>query len=165
MLRLCVLIVSLGLSVPALAGGIAFVDFQSAVNDSNRGKSAQKRLEQMYAARKSEIDKQKSDLEQAFAQYDQQKLILTDEARAQAEQSLMMKQQQLQQDMMKYQTEMEQNYSNELAKLDAELRTLSGTIAKEKGFDLVIDKAVVVYSGPAVTDMTAEVIRRYNAGK
>lgn len=165
MLRLCVLIVSLGLSVPALAGGIAFVDFQSAVNDSNRGQSAQKRLEQMYAARKGEIDKQKSDLEQAFAQYDQQKLILTDEARAQAEQSLMMKQQQLQQDMMKYQTEMEQNYSNELAKLDAELRTLSGTIAKEKGFDLVIDKAVVVYSGPAVTDMTAEVIRRYNAGK
>ncbi|MFK7930624.1 MAG: OmpH family outer membrane protein, partial [Myxococcota bacterium] len=70
-----------------------------------------------------------------------------------------------QQDMLKYQSEMEQKYTAELSKLDVELRTLSGAIAKEKGFDLVIDKAVVVYSGPGVTDLTAEVIRRFNAGK
>jgi len=148
-----------------MAGGIAYVDFQSAVNDSTKGQSAQKRLEQMYAARKVEVDKQKAQLEQALTQYEQQKLILTDQARAQAEQTLMMQQQQMQQDMLKYQSEMEQKYTNELSKLDQELRTLSGAIAKEKGFDLVIDKAVVVYSGAGVTDMTAEVIRRFNAGK
>ncbi|MFK7929843.1 MAG: OmpH family outer membrane protein, partial [Myxococcota bacterium] len=93
MLRLCVLVISLGLTLPAMAGGIAYVDFQSAVNDSTKGQSAQKRLEQMYAARKVEVDKQKAQLEKALTQYEQQKLILTDQARAQAEQTLMMQQQ------------------------------------------------------------------------
>ena len=39
---------------------------------------------------------------------------------------------------------------------------MSVEIAKEKGFDLVLDKAMVVYHGGEVSDMTSDLVNRYN---
>ena len=40
---------------------------------------------------------------------------------------------------------------------------MSVAIAKEKQFDLVVDKQMVVYTGASTSDMTDELIRRYNS--
>lgn len=147
----------------AWAGGIAYVDFEAAVTQSTEAKQAQERLQQAYAVKLQELQRQRDELQKEFAEYEQKKLIMTDDARTRAEQGLMTKQQQLQQNMMAYQQEMDQQVAVELQKLDDKLRSVSSAIAKERGYDLVVDKAVVVYAGDGVVDMTQAVIQRYNA--
>ena len=65
---------------------------------------------------------------------------------------------------MQYQQEMQQNYYTLLQDLDTKMRALTATIAKEKGYSLVLDSAAVVYSGGDTVDMTNELIKRYNGG-
>ena len=152
-------------SAPALAGKIAYVDFERAVSQSHEAQAAQKRLQQVYASKLAELQRQQEQLQKAVEDYEQKKLILTDDARGQAEQQLYLQQQTLQQNMMTYQQEMDAQVAEELQKLDAKLRNVSGAIAKERGYDLVVDKAIVVYAGADVVDMTDAVIQAYNSGK
>lgn len=152
-------------SLPAWAGGIAYVDFERAVASSPDAQQAQKRLQQNYAAKLQELQRQRTELQKEYEEYEQKRLIMTDDARSTAEQSLMTKQNTLQQNMVTYQQEMDQQVAAELQKLDSKLREVSGAIAKERGYDLVVDKAVVVYSGAGIVDMTDAVIQRYNAGR
>jgi len=165
LLALVVVLGSLLAASPALAQKIAYVDFERAVSQSTEAQQAQKQLQQVYATKLAELQRQRDELQKAFEEYEQRKLILTDDARAQAEQQLMVQQQTLQQNMMNYQQEMDQQVAEALQKLDAKLRSVSAAIAQERGYDLVVDKAVIVYAGADVVDMTDAVIARYNAGK
>lgn len=151
-------------STPAFASGIAVVDFQRAVTETDEGKSAQQRLDAMYSSRKTEIEKMQSDLEAELQDFQARAMILSEEARAEAEQGLMVKQQQFQSLYVQYQQEMQQNYYTLLQDLDTKMRALTETIAREKGYDLVVDRAAIVYVGGSTVDMTDELIVRYNKG-
>lgn len=142
---------------------VAVVDFQRAVTETDEGKAAQTKLDTMYATRKSEIEKLQSDLEKEFKEYEQKALILSDDARKEAEQNLLVKQQRFESTYGQYQQEMQQAYFTLLQELDNQMRTLSASIAKEKTYCLVLDKAAVVYAGGEAIEMTDELIRRYNA--
>lgn len=163
-IRMAVVGIAVTLSAPALAGGIGFVDFQTAVTQLPEAARAQQRLEAMYAQKLKELQVQQTQLQKDVEDYESKKLILTDDAKAKAEQELMRKSQELQQTMVGYQNDMDRQVAAELQKLDQKLRDVSSKIAKERGYDLVLDKAVVVYAATGVTDMTADVIKRYNAG-
>ena len=161
MLRPFLFFVTLILASPALAGGMAYVDFQRAVNETNSGKSAQAQLEQAYSAKRGEIERQRVALQQAFETYEKRKQILNDDARLAAEQDLLAKQQKLEADVVRYEQEMQQQYMQVVQQLDTKMRAMAGTIAKERGYDMVLDKAAVVYAGAGSVDMTDELIRRY----
>lgn len=150
-------------AAPAWASGIAVVDFQRAVMETTDGKAAQDKLDTMYASRKSEIDKLRSDLEGDFADYQARQMILSDEARAETEKGLVEKQQKFEAKYGQYQEEMQKTYYALLQDLDEKMRILCEKIAKEKTYDVVLDRAAVVYAGGTTIDMTDELIRRYNA--
>lgn len=162
MVRAIAMSLMLAVSTSAWAGGIAVVDFQRAVNETTEGKAAQERLDTMYATRKSEIERLQAELESELQEYQSRAMILSDSARAEAEQELMTKQQRFEGLYMQYQQEMQQAYLSLLQDLDEKMRALSETIAREAGFDLVIDRAAVIYVGPGSTDMTDTLITRYN---
>ena len=149
--------------VAAWAGGIAVIDFQRAVNETNEGKAAQSKLDTMYASRKSEIETKRNELEAEFKDFQSRAMILSEAARGEEEQKLGMKQQQFQQLYMQYEQEMQQQYMQLLQNLDTKMRSVSEKLAKEKGYDLVIDKAAVVYVGGSTVDMTDALVTRYNA--
>lgn len=162
MLRALIACFVLLAATPAFAGPIAVVDFQRAVTETDQGKAAQKKIDDMYESRRGEIERMQSDLEKQIQDFQARAMILSDQARAEQEQQLMLKQQQFQKRSMQYEVELQQTYSTLLAELDQKMRALSVTIAKEKGYDLVIDSAVVVHVGGAVVDMTNELVARYN---
>ncbi|MCB9690485.1 MAG: OmpH family outer membrane protein [Alphaproteobacteria bacterium] len=164
MTRFLVLSATLLFSVQAWAGGIAVVDFQRAVNETNEGKAAQAKLDGMFAARKGEIDKKQAELEAEFKDFESRAMILSESARAEAQQTLIQKQGAFQQLYMQYEGEMQQTYMTLLQDLDQKMRTISEKVAREKGYDLVIDRAAVVYMGGATVDMTDDLVKRYNAG-
>lgn len=162
MLRALIVSFVLFVASPAFAGPIAVVDFQRAVTETDQGKAAQKKIDDMYETRRAEIERMQRDLEKQIQDFQARAMILSDEARAEQEQQLMLKQQQFQQRSMQYEVELQQTYSTLLADLDQKMRALAATIAKDKGYDLVLDSAVVVYMGGSVVDMTSELVARYN---
>lgn len=147
----------------AQAGGIAVIDFQRAVTETNEGKEAQKKLDGMYSARKGEIEKKQQSLENEFNDFQSRAILLSDEAKAEAERGLMQKQAEFQQLYMQYEQEMQQTYMTMLQDLDTKMRRAAENVAKEKGYDIVIDRAAVVYLGGATVDMTDALVERYNA--
>ncbi len=153
----------LALTTVAQAGTIAVVDFQLAVTQTNEGKTAQSKIDQMYTARKAEIDKLKTELDREIADYQSRSMILSEGARADAEGQLVAKQQRFEQMYMGYQQEIQQTYGNLLQTLDEKMRAVSVGLAREKGFQLVLDKQAVVFSGADVVDMTSDLVVRYNA--
>ncbi len=163
-MRWLVFFVALIVAAPSFAGTIAVVDFQRAVTETNEGKSAQARLDAMYATRKNEVERLRNELETELKDFQARAMILSEAARAEQEQGLMLKQQNFQNTYMQYQQEMQQNYYTLLQDLDTKMRALTATIAKEKGYSLVLDSAAVVYSGGDTVDMTNELIKRYNGG-
>ena len=163
MIRTFILMVSIFVAAPSWAGGIAVVDFQRALTETKEGKAAQSKLDSLYETKKNEIDKMRSDFERSYQDYQGQKTILSNEARSAAEQKLMMQQQQFEQTYMQYQTEMQQTYAQMLQGLDTKMRALTQKIAKERGYDVVLDNSVVVYSGGVTKDITDALISRYNA--
>lgn len=150
------------LATLAHAGGIAVVDFQLAVTQTTEGKSAQARIDQMYTARKGEIDKLKTELDREIADYQSRSMILSESARAEAEGQLVAKQQRFEAMYVQYQQEIQQTYGGLLQQLDEKMRTVSVGLAREKGFDVVLDRQAVVFTGPAVVDLTPELVVRYN---
>lgn len=164
MTRVLAFALALTLAHPAFAGGIAVIDFQRAVNETNEGKAAQAKLDGMYSSRRGEIEKMERELATEIEDFKSRAMILSESARGDAEQQLMAKQQRFQQLYVQYEQEMQQTYLTLLQDLDTKMRTISEKVAKEKGYDLVIDRAAVVYMGGTTVDMTDELVKRYNAG-
>ncbi len=161
--RFLAMSLALFVSVQAWAGGIAVVDFQRAVNETDEGKAAQAKLDSMFATRKAEIEKKQKELEAEFKDFESRAMILSESARAEAQQALLQKQAAFQQLYMQYETEMQQTYMTMLQELDQKMRAVSAKVAQERGYDIVIDRAAVVYLGPNAVDMTDDLIKRYNA--
>lgn len=151
------------LSVPALAGKIAIVDFQRAVAETTEGKKAEQRLEAGMSERRTQLGQQQSELEQLYADYEKRKLILNEDARKAAETEIVNRQRKLEADAERFQQEMQQEYLEVVSDLDNKMRSLSSQIAKEKGYELVLDQSAVIYASGDTVDMTPELIRQYNA--
>lgn len=162
--RFLALTFTLFLSTQALAGGIAVIDFQRAVNETNEGKAAQTKLDSMYSAKKTEIETKQKQLETEIKDFESRAMILSESARNDARDQLVQKQAAFQQLYMQYEGEMQQTYMTMLQELDQKMRAISEKVAREKGYDLVIDRAAVVYMGGATVDMTNDLVQRYNAG-
>src|SRR5690606_790845 len=96
MLRALIACFVLLAATPAFAGPIAVVDFQRAVTETDQGKAAQKKIDDMYESRRGEIERMQSDLEKQIQDFQARAMILSDQARAEQEQQLMLKQQQFQ---------------------------------------------------------------------
>jgi len=153
------------ISQAATASGIVVVDFQRAVAETREGKQAQAELDTMFKSKKKAIEDMQDDIQQSIDDYKGQQAILSEAAKASAEQKLMQKQQVFEQTYMQYQNEMQQSYMQMLQGLDKKMRAMTYTIGKEKGYSVVLDKAVVVYAGPHTKDITDILISRYDSKK
>ena len=162
-MRHLLLLAALASPLSALAGGVAVVDFERAVNETTEGQEAQTRLDTMFSTRRDELAGLQAELETALADYEARAIVLSESARQEEERTLMTKQAALQQKAAEYEGEMQQTYMTLLQDLDEKMRRLTETIAAEREYDVVLDRAAVVYVGPGATDMTDELIRRYNA--
>src|SRR5262249_50718886 len=109
-------------STNAWATKVCYVDFQTAVTSTDEGKAAQKKIDTMYAARKSELEKMQSDLQKHIQDYQSRSLILAADAKAQEEQKLGLEQDNFQKTYQQYQDEMQQTYQQLLGDLDEKMR-------------------------------------------
>lgn len=143
---------------------VAVVDFQKALNDVNEAAGVRKKLEGMYGERKSAIEKMQKSLEAGAAEYEKQKMILSDSARKAKEEELMKQQMEFQQTYSRYEGEMQQAYYAAMQDFIEKMKKIAVAIGQERGYTVVLEatEGGVVYWSDSI-DITDELIKRYNA--
>ena len=150
-------------STPAHALKLCVIDFQTAVTETAEGKGAQTKIDAMYSSRKGELERMQKELEKAVQDYQSRAMILSAEAKAGEEQKLALQQRTFEQTYMNYQNEMQQTYMGLLGDLDEKMRAVAQVVGKEQSCTAVIDKAVVIYAGAEMADVTTTLVTKYNA--
>ncbi len=163
MVRTFTAIALLLLAPQAMASSLCTVDFQKAVTETNEGKSAQSKIDGLFKSRQDELVKMQGEFEQKVADFQKRAAMLAADARAAEEQQLMAQQGALQQTAMQYEQEMQQTYMSMLGNLDQKMRTVAADVGKSKDCSVVLDSAMVVFAGSDVTDVTLDLVARYNS--
>lgn len=141
---------------------IGYVDLQSALQRTSSGIAAKKQLEKELKNKKQELEKKKSDLEKQRDDIQKKKDLLSNAA-------LQQKAAELQQEMLKYREEMAkgqleiQKKERQLtAPIFKQLSTVINEIAKEKSYDMILEKSQqgIVWAKKEM-DLTAVVIEKF----
>lgn len=168
MRSLSILILSLfifAFSTVSYAGETAVVDFQRAINEVKQGVKAKEKLDSMYAQRQQQMAGLEQQLQTKLTEYEQQRALLSDTARAEKEQELMQMQGQAQQMAYQAEMEMQEAYAKEMEALIVKMRDIAIEIAKARTYDIVLEatEGGVVYHSDKIPDITNEVIKKFDA--
>jgi len=139
------------------------IDFQKAAAETKEGQALMKKIDSMFKTRQDEIARLQTEFESAVQDYQKRAMMLSPEAKAEEEQKLGLRQQQLQQTAMQYEGELQQTNQQMLMELDQKIRVVAADVGKAKGCTVVIDQAVVVYAADDISDITTELVSKYNA--
>ncbi len=148
----------------APAAKVATVDLQRALNEVGEGVQARARLETLHAGKKASLEQMRKQLDAQLADLEKQKLILSEQALRAKQQDLMQLDAQAQQATAAAEQEMRQAYYGAMETLIEKLKKVAAGIGAERGYTLILEvnSDAVVYAVPG-TDITAEVIKRYDA--
>jgi len=150
-------------AVPARAQAIniGYVDVQRAVQEVDEGKAARARLQTELQQKRADLEKKRADLEKMKADYDKQAPVLSEDAKRKKQEDLQKAfieaqnaGQQMQEELSGKEQEAMQTISKRLIQVVAE-------VSDKEHFTFVLDKAALLYA-PAASDVTNEVVRRYN---
>ncbi|MGZ6125958.1 MAG: OmpH family outer membrane protein [Myxococcales bacterium] len=140
---------------------IGYVDVQRAVQEVEEGKAARSRLQAELQQKRTDLDKKRADLEKMKTDYEKQAPVLSEDAKRQ-------KQEQLQKAFVEAQTaagQMQEELSGKeqeaMQSISKRLLQVVAEVSDKENFTFVLDKAALLYA-PAASDITNEVVRRYN---
>jgi outer membrane protein len=163
MLRRLLFALPLLLAVPARAQAmkIGYVDVQRAVQEVEEGKSARARLQQELAQKRQDLDKKRADLEKMKADYDKQAPVLSDDAKRKKQEELQKAFVEAQNAAGQMQEELSGKEQEAMQSISKRLLQVVAEVSDKENFTFVLDKAALLYA-PAASDVTNEVVRRYN---
>lgn len=145
---------------------VAVINSQQTLEESAEGKKAFAQLRERNDKIKRELERLDGEIQTLETKYNTQRLTMSDEAIMQLTSDLERKrtgrkryEEDSARDFQKFQFDLTQKIRNEVVPIITQ-------VAKEKGFDLVLDGVAggVIYFNPAI-DITSEVIRMYDASK
>jgi outer membrane protein len=163
MRRLLLALVLLVTARAAAAQGIkiGFVDVQRAVQEVEEGKAARVRLKKELDERRGQMDQKRSSLEKLKADYDKQAPILSDEAKKKKQEELQKFVIEAQNSAQQMQEELQGKEQDAMQSISKRLLQVVAEVSEKETFSFVLDKAALLYA-PAASDVTNEVVRRYN---
>lgn len=150
---------------------IAVVDFQKALDTVKEGEAARAKLEGMYESKRKQIEQMEVDLQAKAAELEKQAVILSEDALQQKQRALYEEQMRFQQIYMQSEQEMQVAYAQVMEDIVQKMKAICVKIGQERGYTLILETGQqgvlmgaggVVYAGGA-TDITGELITRYNA--
>ena len=144
---------------------IGFVDMQKAVQTTAEGKKAKAELEGEFEKKKKELQKREADLKKMGEDLEKKKSVLSEEA-------LQKKQGEFQEEMMKYRETVNKSQV-EIQKKDHDLtqpildkmRKVIETVAKDKGYNMVLENSAMVLYATKDNDLTDDVIKAFEKTK
>lgn len=148
-------------AVPAAATAadtkVAVIRFEDAVRASPQYKAADQKMTSEFSKRKNDLEAQAKSLDDDYKKYQRDGAIQSPDARAKTEKDLSVRQLDLKQAQRKFQEDAQARQRDLTNEVVSKVRDMVVTVAKEKGYDIVIPEPV--YSSPAL-DITDEVVKR-----
>jgi outer membrane protein len=140
---------------------IGFVDVRKAIEDTKAGKKVKSDLDADFKKREKDLQKRADDVKKMQADYEKKSLVLSDEAKAK-------KQSELQEEMMKYNQEVQKNTAD-LRKKEQELmepifkkmQDVINNIAKKESYTLIMQNRENILYAAQEIDLTDRVVKEF----
>lgn len=146
------------------AEGIAVIDVQGAVMQTEDGIRAQATLKKLFDKRQQDLDGKQDRLGRMKGDIEKQARILSREALARRMESWQKEMLELQSIFLDYNKELGKKQNELTAPIVKRMVGLVGRLAKQNNYDIVIDKQAAPYVR-ADLDLTERVIQMYNSGE
>ncbi len=140
---------------------IGYVDVQRALQEVEEGRQARTRLKAELDQKRASLDQKRAALEKMKADYDKQAPVLSEAEKQKRQQDLQKAFIDAQNEAGQMQEELSGKEQEAMASISKRLVQVVTEIADRDSFTYVLDKAALLY-GPAASDVTNEVVRRYN---
>jgi outer membrane protein len=142
---------------------IAFVDMRRALNETNEGKAAMKKLTKHKDKLQTEIEKKEKDILKMKESIEKQQNVLTKEALQAKVEEYYRSVTELQQTYMEYQRELVAKETKATQDILAKLVTIVEELGKSEGYTMIYDRSsgAVVWA-PAHLDLTDKLVQQYN---
>ena len=162
-MRRLLLALPLLLAVPvrAQAMKIGYVDVQRAIQEVEEGKAARARLQDELKQKRGDPERKRAELEKLKADYDKQAPVLSEDAKRKKQEELQKAFVDAQQGASQMQEELTGKEQEAMQNISKRLIQVVAEVSDKESFTFVIDKAALLYA-PAASDVTNEVVRRYN---
>lgn len=155
----------LGWAMPgwtAQAVRIGIVDVQQVLNQSQKGLGVKQRLDQERAARQKELDARQQEVMKLQTEFEKQAPVLSEQAKRERSDAIQRKVR----DVRRIAEDANRDFEKRVREAEMDItREIFGTIqeyGKDQGYTVILERGSVVFGSPAV-DLTAEIIKRYDA--
>lgn len=149
---------------PAAAEGIAVVDLQGAVMQTEDGMRAQATLKKLFDRRQQDLDAKQTQMQRMRQDIERQAKVLSREAIARRMESWQREMLQLQSTFVDYNKELQKKQGELTQPVVKRMIGIIQRIARQQSYDVVIDRAAAPYARPDL-DLTDRVVQMYNAGE
>lgn len=145
---------------------IGVFDLQRAVNDCKKGKAAKAKIIKKFEKLQTELKIREAELNKLQQELERQAAMLSLEAKLQKEKTLKRKVRDFQDQYRDYTEEMRKAEVQATQPIVNDLLRIANEFGREKGYTLVLEgKTAGVIYAPKAVDITAEVVKRYDAAK
>jgi len=142
---------------------IAVVDLQKALDESDAGKAASKKIEQEYKEMQAKIQKKRDELQSMQAELNSQSSILSEQAKQNKMAEYQDELKNLKRMVDDSNAELQRQERSYVSKIADDLTEVTRKLGKELKYDIILERqeAGVVHNSETV-DITPLVIERYN---
>jgi len=143
---------------------VALLNMQEAIKNVKDGKKAEDTLRKEWDDRQKKLQAEGKKIQDSMEELRKQGMVMDEKSRRQKEEAIQGQIMQLREAEARNQAEF-QKRDQEISKpIIEKMRGIVAQLSKEKGYTLVIDGSNVIYAQDQ-DDITAEVIKRYDAKK
>jgi outer membrane protein len=142
---------------------IGVVDLQRAINETEDGRQAQKRLKKLFDERQKSLDSKQQSLKAQKESLERQQGVLAEDAFRKKAEKFQQDLMELQNEYMQYQQELSQKESELTQKILEKMQQILRRIGQSEGYTLIMEanEGGVVWV-PSNLDLTDILIQRYN---
>jgi outer membrane protein len=143
---------------------IGFVSIAKILNSAPQAESASKRLEQEFAPRKKGLDEAQKSLRKIEEKLAKDGAVMSESQRRNMENDFRNQARELKRSGDEFREDFNLRCNEELGKFQKQVLDVINSVAKEDGFDLVVNDSATLYASPQV-DVTDKVLKRLTSSK
>lgn len=151
-------------ATPARAEGVAVVDLQGAVMQTEDGMRAQATLKKLFDRRQQDLDAKQTQMQRMRQDIERQAKVLSREAIARRMESWQRDMLQLQSTFVDYNKELQKKQGELTQPIVKRMVGIIERLARQQSYDVVIDRAAAPYARGDL-DLTDRVVQMYNTGE
>ncbi len=141
---------------------LGFVSIAKILNSAPQAESASKRLEQEFAPRQKGLVEAQKALRKEEEKLSKDGAVISESQRRKLESEIRNQARELKRTSDEFREDFNLRRNEELGKFQKQVLEVINSVAKEEGFDLVINDSATLYFSPQV-DVTEKVLKRLNS--